>query len=68
MPNQPIPWFRRRDIVIAYTFLRIVLGVNFFNVVAEVLTFSDSKVRMDSGKSEVRRFPNCPDRQTFVVQ
>lgn len=24
-------WLRRRDIILAYTFLRIVLGVNFFN-------------------------------------
>lgn len=24
-------WLKRRDIVLAYTFLRIVLGVNFFN-------------------------------------
>jgi len=31
MHHQPTPWFRRRDIVIAYTLLRIVLGINFFN-------------------------------------
>lgn len=24
-------WLRRRDIILAYTLLRIVLGVNFFN-------------------------------------
>lgn len=24
-------WLRRRDIILAYTFLRIVLGINFFN-------------------------------------
>ncbi|MBE9128694.1 MULTISPECIES: DoxX family protein [unclassified Coleofasciculus] len=31
MASQPTPWLRRRDIVTAYTLLRIVLGVNFFN-------------------------------------
>lgn len=29
-PQQAM-WLRRRDIITAYTFLRIVLGVNFFN-------------------------------------
>lgn len=31
MANPLTPWLRRRDIVTAYTLLRIVLGVNFFN-------------------------------------
>ena len=31
MKHKEAIWLRRRDIVIAYTFLRIVLGVNFFN-------------------------------------
>lgn len=31
MATQEALWLRRRDIITAYTFLRIVLGVNFFN-------------------------------------
>lgn len=29
--SQPAIWLRRRDIITAYTFLRIVFGINFFN-------------------------------------
>ena len=31
MKEREAIWLRRRDIILAYTFLRIVLGVNFFN-------------------------------------
>ena len=31
MKEREALWLRRRDIILAYTFLRIVLGVNFFN-------------------------------------
>ena len=31
MKEREAVWLRRRDIILAYTFLRIVLGVNFFN-------------------------------------
>ena len=31
MKDREAIWLRRRDIILAYTFLRIVLGVNFFN-------------------------------------
>lgn len=31
MATQEVLWLRRRDVITAYMFLRIVLGVNFFN-------------------------------------
>ena len=31
MKERKTLWLRRRDLVLAYTFLRIVLGINFFN-------------------------------------
>ncbi len=29
--RSPTPWLRQRDIILAYTLLRIVIGVNYFN-------------------------------------
>ncbi|WP_036478220.1 DoxX family protein [Myxosarcina sp. GI1] len=43
-------WLRRRDIVLAYVFLRIVFGVNFFNHgftrIADISGFAQSMVDM----------------------
>ena len=53
MKDREAIWLRRRDIILAYTFLRIVLGVNFFNHgftrLGDIPGFAQSMVDMFQG-------------------
>ena len=53
MKEREAIWLRRRDIVLAYTFLRIVLGINFFNHgftrISDIPGFAQSMVDMFQG-------------------